>query len=128
MMLESDDSMLLKKILLAAGVCSALLCGTAPIDPLPIASAYTIDNSYGYDLIIGTWRDRDGRTLSITDSSFGMASYTIHEVTKDDAHTSVCLYLNGGRSVVTLTFANGNRTYMMLNNVQTGYAKDYSKI
>ncbi|MCI6085172.1 MAG: hypothetical protein MR711_02770 [Selenomonas sp.] len=120
--------MLLKRFLFAAGVCSALLCGTAVTSPLPVASAYSIDNSYGYDLIIGTWRDRDGGTLSITDSSIGMASYTIHEVTKDDARTSVCLYLNGGKSVVTLTFVNGNHTYMMLNNVQTGYSKDYSKI
>jgi len=120
--------MLLKRFLLVAGVCSALLCGTAATSPLPVASAYTIDNSYGYDLIMGTWRDRDGEKLSITDSSIGLASYTIHKVTKDDTHTSVWLYLNGGRSVVTLTFANGSRTYMMLNNVQTGYSKDYSKI
>lgn len=116
------------KFLLATSFCTALLGGVVATTPLPTASAYTLDNSYGYSLIMGSWRDRDGGTLSITDTSIGLASYTIHEVTKDDTHTSVWLYLNGGRSVVTLTFMNGNRTYMMLNNVQTGYSKDYSKM
>ena len=118
----------MKRLLFAVGVCSMLFCGTVVTSTTPVASAYTIDSSYGYDLIIGKWCDRDGGTLSITESSIGKASYTIHEVTKDDAYTSVCLYLNGGKSVVTLTFVNGNRTYMMLNNVNTGYSKDYSKI
>lgn len=80
--------------------------------------------SRGYELIEGTWQDRD----SITDRDFGKAPYSVRSVSNDGSYTVVTISVNGGRSINTLTFDNNNPNYMMLNNVSTGYSADYVRV
>lgn len=117
---------LLKK-LIVAGICSFSLLFSGAIAPLSLANAYQESVSTGYQWIVGTWQGRDGSILDITNSSFGKASYSINEVSNDGTYTVVTISVNGGRSINTLTFSNDNPSYMMLNNLTTGYTADFSK-
>ena len=69
--------------------------------------------SRGYELIEGTWQDRDGSIMSITDRDFGKAPYSVRSVSNDGNYTVVTISVNGGRSINTLTFDNNNPNYMM---------------
>ena len=45
--------------------------------------------SRGYELIEGTWQDRDGSIMSITDRGFGKAPYSVRSVSNDGNYTVV---------------------------------------
>lgn len=80
------------------------------------------------NLIQGTWQARDGGKLTITPRDFGKASYQLRDASDDGTYFVVTIAVNGGRSIDTLTFTNGNNDYMMLNNLITGYSQDYTRL
>lgn len=106
---------ILKKFCLI-GLCAFLVIFCEAIIPMQPAYAYQENISRGYELIEGTWQDRDGSIMSITDRDFGKAPYSVRSVSNDGNYTVVTISVNGGRSINTLTFDNNNPNYMMLNN------------
>lgn len=118
---------ILKKFCLI-GLCIFSVIFCEAIIPMQPAYAYQENISRGYELIEGTWQDRDGSIMSITDRDFGKASYSVRSVSNDGNYTVVTISVNGGRSINTLTFDNNNPNYMMLNNVSTGYLADYVRV
>jgi hypothetical protein len=118
---------ILKKFCLI-GLCAFSVIFCEAIIPMQSAYAYQENISRGYELIEGTWQDRDGSIMNITDRDFGKAPYSVRSVSNDGNYTVVTISVNGGRSINTLTFDNNNPNYMMLNNVSTGYSADYVRV
>lgn len=114
-----------KRILFAAIFVMGLSVAVVPDAAIVEARYLHPDN--GYIMLHGTWQRRDGEIFHITDENFGMASYRIISVNRGDQYTVVYIVVNG-RSRCNLTFNNGSSTYFMLENLDTGYTADFSKL
>lgn len=77
------------------------------------------------DSLIGNWKRSDGSILSIDNSNFGMATYTISQFNTTEDGAQIKISLNGGRSVSVITFSNNNASRFTIKNLSTGTSETY---
>ena len=93
--------------------------------PVFAYSSYSMPSAAGYSLVVGTWKGRYGKDLSISIDAIDGTPYTIHSV-KNDGFTTVVtvILMDKAKTMLSFSFPNGNYNYVMMNNETTGRFTD----
>lgn len=104
----------------ALTVCCLLTLLAQPAHAFP---SYPKPTAAGYNLLLGTWRGRDQRVVTITPETYNGTAYTITSVRSDGFTTVIIFTLDGGHTL-SWTVPHGNLRYAMMNDLTTGRFSD----
>ena len=106
---------------------AACLIAVAAACPVPVQAfpSHSMPSAAGYSLVVGTWKGRYGKDLSISIDAIDGTPYTIHSV-KNDGFTTVVtvILMDKAKTMLSFSFPNGNYNYVMMNNETTGRFAD----